>query len=79
MGRDPRLARPATALTVGVLIVVMMAALAVISSFTHSDHASAFILVGVYIAFAAVGVILVRKLIHKQVPGCSTPSCSASW
>jgi hypothetical protein len=54
MGRV--LPRPATALAVGVLIAAMMAALAVLSSLTHQNHASAFLLVGVYLSFAAVGV-----------------------
>jgi MFS family permease len=63
MGRDPgrrhlRLATPGTALALGLLIIAMLAALAVISSVTHQNNAAGFVLAAVLVCFAVVGVIV---------------------
>lgn len=67
MGRDadarahgwhPRIARPGTALAVGILIVTMLASVAVIGSAAHQFRLSSLGLVGLYLSFGLVGVVV---------------------
>jgi hypothetical protein len=55
--RHPRIATSGAALTIGALIVVMLASLGLISALNHQFRLSDLGLVAVYLSFAVVGVI----------------------
>jgi hypothetical protein len=57
-GRHLRLATPGAAPAVGVLIVVMLAAAAVISSVSHQFKLSGIAQVALFLPFAVVGIIV---------------------
>jgi hypothetical protein len=67
MGRDadarvrrwhPRIATPAVALAVGVVIVVMLVSTALLNSATHQVRLSGLAQVGLYLSFGLVGVVV---------------------
>jgi hypothetical protein len=57
-GSHPRIARPGTALAVGIFTVAMLASAAVIGSAAHQSQLSGLAQIGLYLSFGLVGVVV---------------------
>jgi hypothetical protein len=88
MGRDadarvrgwhPRIARPGTALAVGILTVAMLASAAVTGSAAHQFQLSGLALIGLYLSFGLVGVVVAwHEPRNPMGSGWAEPSSSRS-